>query len=167
MEKQFGAGASATRGRPAPATRQVGHNEANRILIASDVTSGQGDPPTDTCAGRGHAAGEHLIMARAGRLSCLNSPLREIEPWGRGAGELVCGGRDRLCGWWRKGFRGREEVGRGLLKPRLGLSGSTAQGGAGGGLQASPGSVPREAGAGGMGPRVLQPLHRESGLRTA
>lgn len=83
------------------------------------------------------------------------------------AGELVCGGRDRLCRWWGKGFRDREQVGRGLLKPCLDLSGSAAQGGAGGGLQASPGSVPRDAGAGGMGASVLQPLHREPGLRTA
>lgn len=66
------------------------------------------------------------------------------------AGELVSAGRDKLCGWWGKGFRDRTG-GQGASEACLGLSGSTAQVGAGGGLQASPGSVPRDAGAWGDG----------------
>lgn len=56
-------------------------------------------------------------------------------------------------------------MGRGLRKTCLGLGGSAAQGGAGGGLRGSPGSVPRDWGwgGGGMGARLLQPLHREPG----
>lgn len=83
---------------------------------------------------------------------------------------LVCGDRDRLCGGrgGGKGLRGRRQVGGGLLKLCLGRSGSTVQGGAGGRLQGSPGSVPRDAGGGGgKGARVLQPLQREPGPRTA
>lgn len=58
---------------------------------------------------------------------------------------LVWGDGARLCGWWwGEGARRPKTGGPGLLKPCLGRSGPTVQGGAGGRLQGSPGSVPRD-----------------------
>lgn len=59
--------------------------------------------------------------------------------WGLGQAVWVVG----------EGARGRAQVGRGLLRLGLGRSGPTVQGGAGGRLQGSPGSVPQGRGSGG------------------